>query len=63
MKKELDISMKRLSEISALMNDEALSLEDALKLYSEAQKLAGHCKADMEAAQLAIRELFMGDSP
>lgn len=52
--------MKRLSEISALMNDDTLSLEEALKLYSEASELAGNCKADMEAAQLALKEIFMG---
>jgi exodeoxyribonuclease VII small subunit len=52
--------MKRLSEISSLMNDDTLSLEDALKLYSEAQELAKDCKADMQNAQVALKEIFTG---
>lgn len=60
MKREIEASMNRLHEISVLMNNDALSLEDALKLYTEAQELATHCKADMENAQLALREIFAG---
>jgi exodeoxyribonuclease VII small subunit len=63
MKREIEVSMNRLHEISVLMNDDRLSLEDALELYAEAQKLATHCKADMESAQIALKEIFMGDSP
>jgi exodeoxyribonuclease VII small subunit len=61
MKKEIETSMNRLHEISVLMNNDALSLEEALKLYTEAQELAAHCKADMVSAQLALREIFTGD--
>ncbi|MCL2638608.1 MAG: exodeoxyribonuclease VII small subunit [Oscillospiraceae bacterium] len=60
MKKEIETSMNRLNEISLLMNDDALSLEDALALYTEAQELATHCKADMAAAQVALKEIFFG---
>jgi len=60
MKKEIELSMKRLSEISTLMNDDTLSLEDALKLYAEAQELARDCKEDMQNAQIALKEIFMG---
>jgi exodeoxyribonuclease VII small subunit len=60
MKKEFEKDMKRLHEIASLMNDETLSLEEAMKLYSEASTLAQNCKADMAGAQLALKELFMG---
>jgi exodeoxyribonuclease VII small subunit len=60
MKKELETSMRRLDEISRLMNDDTLSLEEALKLYSEAQELAGNCKAEMADARLALKEIFLG---
>ncbi|MCL2696738.1 MAG: exodeoxyribonuclease VII small subunit [Oscillospiraceae bacterium] len=60
MKREIETSMNRLHEISVLMNDETLSLEAALDLYAEAQELATHCKADMEAAQIALKEIFTG---
>ncbi|MCL2694008.1 MAG: exodeoxyribonuclease VII small subunit [Oscillospiraceae bacterium] len=59
-KHEFEVSMERLNEISALMNDDKLSLEDALKLYGEATELAASCKAEMEQAQLALREIFIG---
>ena len=55
-------AMKRLGEISALMNDDSLSLEDALSLYREASELIKVCKAEMKDAQLILRELFMGES-
>ncbi|MCL2077127.1 MAG: exodeoxyribonuclease VII small subunit [Oscillospiraceae bacterium] len=56
----IEPSMKRLREISELMNDEDLSLEDALKLYGEASELVSSCKAQMKEAQLALREIFIG---
>jgi exodeoxyribonuclease VII small subunit len=58
---EFESAMKRLNEISALMNDEDLSLEDALKLYTEAGELVEVCKTEMKDAQLALKEIFMGD--
>jgi exodeoxyribonuclease VII small subunit len=60
MKKELETSMKRLDEISTLMSDDSLSLEDALKLYEEASELAKACQAEMADARLALKELFLG---
>jgi exodeoxyribonuclease VII small subunit len=61
MKVEKPIS--RLNEIAALMNDDALSLEDALKLYEEARELVKVCKDEMKDAQLALKEIFMGNAP
>lgn len=60
-KKQLfEPSMKRLNEISELMNDDDLSLEDALKLYGEATELVEACKGEAKEAQLQLRELFGG---
>ena len=58
---KLEPAMKRLSEISTLMNNEELSLEEALKLYSEASELVTVCKAEMQDAQLALKELFFNE--
>jgi len=57
---EFEPAMKRLAEISSLMNDDALPLEDALKLYEEASELVKVCKDGMKDAQLVLREIFMG---
>ncbi|MCL2109009.1 MAG: exodeoxyribonuclease VII small subunit [Oscillospiraceae bacterium] len=53
-------SMKRLGEISEMMNDDDLSLEEALKLYGEAEDLVAVCKTEMEEARLQLREIFTG---
>ena len=53
-------SMKRLSEISELMSDEELTLEDALVLYDEASRLVAECKNELQDAQFLLREIFMG---
>ena len=58
---KLEPAVKRLSEISEIMNGEELSLEDALKLYSEASELVAACKAEMQEAQLALKELFFNE--
>jgi len=58
--KDFEKDIKRLHEIAALMNDENLPLEDAMKLYSEASTLAQNCKSEMQNAQLALKELFLG---
>ncbi|MCL1822848.1 MAG: exodeoxyribonuclease VII small subunit [Oscillospiraceae bacterium] len=58
---KLEPAMKRLNEISVLMNNDDLPLEEAVKLYSEANELITVCKADMKDAQLVLKELFMGE--
>jgi len=60
---EFEPAMKRLNEISALMNNDTLSLEEALKLYAEAGELVEVCKSEMKDAQLALKEIFMGSAP
>lgn len=55
-----ETAMQRLNEISVLMNDENLPLENAIKLYSEASELIVICRAEMDNAQLALKTLFEG---
>ena len=52
--------MKRLNEISALMDNEDLPLEDALMLYDEATDLVEFSKVEMEEARVKLREIFSG---
>jgi exodeoxyribonuclease VII small subunit len=47
-------SLNRLAEISGAMNDSNLPLEESLKLYEEAVRLANACKREIEAAKLTI---------
>jgi exodeoxyribonuclease VII small subunit len=58
---EFEPAMKRLNEISVLMNDDSLSLEKALELYKEAGELVEICKAEMKDAQVLLKEIFMGN--
>ena len=53
-------SMKRLNEISELMSDDELPLDEAIKLYGEAEELVEICKSEMKQAQLQLKELFTG---
>ncbi|MCL1902929.1 MAG: exodeoxyribonuclease VII small subunit [Oscillospiraceae bacterium] len=50
-------SLTRLSEISALMNDTELPLEESLKLYGEAVGLIDICKRRIETARLTIEKI------
>ena len=52
-------SIKRLDEISASLEHENVSLEDALALYEEGVKLVRVCNAQLEAAERKIKLLKM----
>ena len=52
-------SIKRLDEISASLERENVSLEDALTLYEEGVKLVRVCNAQLEAAERKIKLLKM----
>ena len=52
-------SIKRLDEISASLERENVSLEDALALYEEGVKLVRVCNAQLEAAERKIKLLKM----
>lgn len=54
---ELEKSMKRLAEISSLMNGGELSLEESMKLYAEAAQLTKECREYIKTARLEIEKL------
>ena len=51
-------SYERLEQILEKMNSGALSLEDSLKLYEEADKLISHCHKKLTDAEQKIEMLI-----
>lgn len=49
--------LKRLEEISALLEDESVDLEEALNLYEEGIDLSRNCISALKKAELRITEL------
>ncbi|MBE6549774.1 MAG: exodeoxyribonuclease VII small subunit [Ruminococcaceae bacterium] len=54
-----EVSIKRLDEISASLERENVSLEDALTLYEEGVKLVRICNEQLESAERKIKLLKM----
>lgn len=50
-------SLKRLQEISDLLEGEDIGLDDALKLYEEGIKLSKLCYKNLKEAELKVSEL------
>ncbi len=57
----LEEQLKRLEEISVLLDRGDLPLDEQLKIYEEGMKLAQECRTYLEQAQLVIQKL--GGSP
>ena len=55
--KNFEVSLKRLQEISELLENDDLSLEDSIKLYEEGIKLSKECFNSLEKAELKVEEL------
>lgn len=49
--------LKRLEEISGLLEDESVDLEEALNLYEEGIELSRSCISALKKAELRITEL------
>jgi len=49
--------LKRLEDISAMLEDESVSLDDALNLYEEGIELSRTCIAALKKAELKITAL------
>ncbi len=49
-------AIKRLSEISSLMSDSNISLDDSLKLYTEAAGLIEKCGKYLDEAKLVVEQ-------
>lgn len=52
-------AMKRLSEISALMSESKTSLDESMKLYTEAAELVRKCGKYLDEAKLVIEQAEM----
>lgn len=50
-------NLKRLEEISALLESDSLGLEEALNLYEEGITLSRNCISALKQAELKITEL------
>lgn len=50
-------ALKRLNEISQLMENPDITLKNAAELYAEANKLTGICKENIEQAKLSLETL------
>jgi exodeoxyribonuclease VII small subunit len=49
--------LKRLEEISSMLESDSLGLEDALNLYEEGIELSRNCISALKKAELKITEL------
>ena len=56
-----EASMRRLDEISAMLEKESVSLEEALTLYEEGVKLVRVCNERLEEAQRKIKLLQISE--
>jgi exodeoxyribonuclease VII small subunit len=55
--KGFEDSLIRLQEISDLLEDENIGLDDSIKLYEEGITLAKNCYSTLKEAELKITEL------
>ena len=53
----LELRLKRLQEIEALLDRGELSIDDQLKIYEEGMMLAQQCRDYLEQAELKVRTL------
>ena len=50
-------ALKRLKEISELLENEDVSLDDSIKIYEEGIKLSKQCYSLLEKAELKVQQL------
>ncbi len=55
-------SMKRLGEIVKALEEDKLSLDEALDLYKEGVELSVDCKKSLESAKLRVKMLSEKES-
>jgi exodeoxyribonuclease VII small subunit len=55
--KSFETSLKRLQEISELLESDVVTLEESIKLYEEGIKLSKECYSTLEKAELKVDEL------
>lgn len=57
MKQTFESAMARLEEISEILADNNVTLDESLKLYAEGVKLLKFCNSKLEQAQIKIRDI------
>lgn len=55
--KNFEASLRRLQEISELLENDDVNLEESIKLYEEGIKLSKECFNTLEKAELKVEEL------
>ena len=60
MKQTFETAMARLEEISRILAENNVTLDESLKLYAEGVKLLKFCNTKLEQAQIKISEIDGG---
>jgi exodeoxyribonuclease VII small subunit len=55
--KSFEESLKRLQEISELLESDEITLEDSIELYEEGIKLSQKCYSILDKAELKVEQL------
>lgn len=55
--KSFEESLKRLQEISELLESDEITLEDSIELYEEGIKLSKKCYSILDKAELKVEQL------
>lgn len=61
MEQNYELSIKRLEEITALLEDGKLSIDESLKLFSEATEILSNCTKYLDSAEQKITSLIKGE--
>ena len=57
MKQTFENAMARLEEISRILSENNVTLDESLKLYAEGVKLLKFCNTKLDQAQLKIKDI------
>ena len=57
MKQTFENAMVRLEEISQILSENNVTLDESLKLYAEGVKLLKFCNSKLEQAQVKIKDI------
>ena len=61
MEQNYEVSIKRLEEITTLLEDGKLSIDESLKLFSEATAIISECTKYLDSAEQKISTLIKGE--
>jgi exodeoxyribonuclease VII small subunit len=61
MEQNYEVSVKRLEEITTLLEDGKLSIDESLKLFSEATTIIADCTKYLDSAEQKISSLIKGE--